>query len=181
MNPQTGFLSLKLRARAVTGAGGRAVFAHRAVGAGELLAVWGGNVFTSGQLMAAPPSVTRLAIQVDEEMFLVSTTEGPADWINHSCSPNAGLRGQVVLVAMRDIRKGEQICYDYAMSDGSDYDVFRCECGSPLCRGMVTGGDWNLPSLQSRYAGFFSPYIERRIDAASTWTGRSLTSQATMR
>ncbi len=54
---------------------------------------------------------------------------------------------------------------DYAMCDGSPYDEFDCECGSPLCRGRVTGEDWRNPELWQRYAGHFSPYLARRIDA----------------
>ena len=36
-------------------------------------------------------------------------------------------------------------------------------CGTPSCRGLITGGDWKLPELQERYAGFFSSYITRKI------------------
>jgi hypothetical protein len=28
----------------------------------------------------------------------------------------------------------------------------------------VTGSDWALPELQKRYKGYFSPYLQRRID-----------------
>jgi hypothetical protein len=50
------------------------------------------------------------------------------------------------------------------MSDGSPYDEFDCACGSPLCRGRVTGDDWQRHDLQARYAGYFSPYLQRRIE-----------------
>lgn len=77
---------------------------------------------------------------------------------------NAGLSGQTGLVAIRAIQPGEEICYDYAMSDGSPYDEFRCKCGAVDCRARVTGNDWALPHLQRRYAGYFTPYLQRRID-----------------
>ena len=108
----------------------------------------------------------RLSIQIEEDLYLVTGSEGPADWVNHSCDPNAGLVGQIVLVALRDIRPGDEICFDYATTDGSPYDEFDCGCGSPRCRGHVTGDDWRLPALQARYAGHFSPYIQKRIDNA---------------
>jgi hypothetical protein len=107
-------------------------------------------------------------LQVDDDAFLLSTAEGPADWINHSCDPNAGLRGQISLVAMRDIRRGEEICFDYATSDGSDYDEFDCHCGSVLCRGRISGDDWQRRDLIERYEGYFSPYLARRIGATRT-------------
>ena len=83
--------------------------------------------------------------------------------VNHSCSPNCGMSGQTLVVAMRDIAPGEELTYDYAMSDGSPYDEFECHCGRPECRGKVTGSDWMRPELQVRYRGYFSPYLARRI------------------
>ena len=68
-----------------------------------------------------------------------------------------------ILDILRDIAPDEEICIDYAMCDGSPYDEFECHCGRPNCRGRVTGNDWQLPALQSRYAGYFIPYLQRRI------------------
>jgi hypothetical protein len=140
------------------------VFAQHAIPAGERLAVWGGEVITREMLNQLPSTARRLTLQVEEGLYLISSQEGPGDWINHSCDPNAGLRGQIVLVAMRDIALGEEIRFDYAMSDGSPYDEFECSCGAPNCRGRVTGHDWLRPELRERYAGYFSPYLQRRIE-----------------
>jgi hypothetical protein len=83
------------------------------------------------------------------------------------------MRGNAVVVALRDIRPGEVVTYDYAMSDGSDYDEFDCSCGTAQCRGRVTGNDWMLPELQLRYRGSFSPYLAARIATlAGTGAGR---------
>jgi hypothetical protein len=83
--------------------------------------------------------------------------------INHACEPNCGIRGDVVLVALRDIAVGEELAYDYAMSDASDYDEFACRCGASGCRGRIKGTDWRNPVLQARYAGHFTTYVEKRI------------------
>lgn len=66
---------------------------------------------------------------------------------------------------MRPIGPGEEVTIDYAMCDGSPYDEFACACGSARCRGRVTGNDWRDPALWERYAGHFSPYLQRRIAA----------------
>jgi hypothetical protein len=71
---------------------------------------------------------------------------------------------------MRDIKKDEEITFDYAMvvseSVGSSI-IFEmeCECGSPVCRKRITESDWMLPELQRRYNGYFSQYIQEKIDA----------------
>jgi hypothetical protein len=159
------YLSPNLEGRQLSEKGGRGVFACAPIRAGEIVAVWGGDVVTGEELARLPQNrLTSLAVQVDENLYLVTTKEGPGDWINHSCNPNAGLRGQITLVAMRDITPGEEVCIDYAMTDGSPYDEFECACGAPDCRGRVGGDDWRNPALWEKYAGFFSPYLQRRIE-----------------
>jgi hypothetical protein len=88
----------------------------------------------------------------------------PADFINHSCDPNCGLQGQIILVAMTDIQPGEEVTFDYAMTDSSPFDEFDCSCASPRCRGKVTRDDWKLPDLWQRYEGYFSTYLGNRIN-----------------
>jgi len=155
---------------------GKGVLAVDTILAGEVVAIFGGAVYDGQAYRRLSPEQARLGIQVDEDHFLVSRVEGAGDWVNHSCEPNLGLRGQIVLVALRDIEAGEELCFDYAMSDGCDYDAFECRCGAKRCRGQVTGNDWRNPSLWKRYEGYFSPYLARRIarlrwgEVADDWT-----------
>lgn len=90
---------------------------------------------------------------------------GPSWYMNHSCDPNVGSLPDIYRgVAMRDIEPGEEITYDYAMTDSGDYDM-ECFCGKPNCRGRVTGADWMRPELQERYRGYFQKNIQAKIDA----------------
>lgn len=161
------WLSPKLARRENAEKAGHGIYAVAPVAAGELLAVWGGRVATGADVAAMADR--RYTLQVEDDLFLVPA--GPVDdaeLINHSCVPNAGLSGQIGLVALRDIRAGEEVCYDYAMSDASPLTMgFGCACGEPGCRGRVEADDWTRPELQRRYAGHFSPYIARRIEAAA--------------
>jgi hypothetical protein len=160
-----GYLSPKLEGRLNPAKGGFGVYARQRVSTGELLVVWGGSVVDFQTLKTLPAIKQIRSVQVEEDRYLVShSTNDPADYFNHCCEPNAGLAGQIALVALRDIEPGEEVCFDYAMSDASSYDEFECECGQPTCRKLVTGNDWMLPDLQGRYAGHFSPYIQRRIE-----------------
>jgi hypothetical protein len=72
---------------------------------------------------------------------------------------------EVTLVARRDIAQDEELTADYAMWEADENHVMRwaCVCGSPRCRGRVTGQDWRLPELPQRYRGHFSPLINQRI------------------
>jgi hypothetical protein len=146
--------------------GGKAVFAREVIEPDELIGVWSGRIVTADQLDELPEEIRRHTVQVEEGLYLASLTANDApDFINHSCEPNAGLDGQVAIVALHRILPGEEVTIDYAMCDGSAYDEFDCACGSHLCRGRVTGDDWRNPVLWERYAGHFSPYLARRIEA----------------
>lgn len=160
------FLSPKCTVSTDGDKGGRSVLAATDIAAGELIAVWSGKLVNRDGLDLLPPKLRRFSLQVEEGLYLASLNEHEgADYINHSCAPNAGLSGQISLVALRDIAAGEEITYDYAMTDGSAYDEFPCGCGAATCRGRVSGDDWRRPELWSRYRGHFSPYLQRRIDA----------------
>lgn len=159
------YLSPKLHAAAHPEKGGMGVYAREFVAKGERLMVWGGAIVDDAHLQELPEVLRSHSVQVEEGLYLASViADDDADFINHSCAPNAGLNGQIVVVAMRDIHPGEEVCFDYAMSDSSPYDEFTCQCGTPVCRGRVTGNDWMRPELQERYQGYFSPYLQRRIE-----------------
>ena len=161
------YLSPKLEGRESHKGGGHAVFAVEPVAKGELLVVWGGVILTAAQLDQIAGDLTYLGVQVEADLYLWPPEAGPADWVNHSCAPNAGLDGQIALVALRDIGVGEEICFDYAMTDSSPYDEFVCQCGAQECRGRITGQDWRIPALQQAYAGYFAPYLARWIAGGS--------------
>ena len=128
--------------------GGRAVFARDVIEQGELIAIWSGRIVGADELDELPSEIRRHTVQVEEALYLASITEAePPDFINHSCEPNAGLEGQIAIVALQRIQPGDEVTIDYAMCDGSPYDEFECGCGSAICRGRVTGDDWRNPML----------------------------------
>jgi len=158
----TSFYSPKIEAR--PNQNGKGIFACERIEQGEQVLVRGGEVMPRQVFDRLHPTLRSISVQIEEDLFLVPRTIGPGEMVYHSCNPNAGLVGQIALVALRDVEPGEEICFDYAMSDGSDYDEFECGCGQPNCRRRITGNDWRIPQLQERYRGHFSPYLQRRID-----------------
>lgn len=162
----TAYLTEKCEVQNRDVTGGKAVYARDIIEPGELIGVWSGRIIPAEALDELPEAIRRHTVQVEEEFYLASfSADEPPDFINHSCDPNAGLDGQIALVALHRIHPGEEVTIDYAMCDGSPYDEFECACGSAICRGRVTGEDWRNPELWERYAGHFSPYLERRIRA----------------
>ena len=159
------YLNPKCEARSKP-SGGCGVFAILPINKGELVSLWGGTIVHTSQLDPSMPRFTQRVLQIDEELYILTAeAKEPNDCFNHSCDPNLGFTGQIGLVTMRDIESGEELTFDYAMSDGGSYDEFECHCGLPTCRHKVTGNDWKLPELWRKYEGYFSPYLTRRIEA----------------
>jgi len=164
INSSFSYLNSKCEARDHAG-GGCGVFTNYIISKGELVSLWGGRIVRKEELNPSMPRFTQRALQVDDGFYLLTAEEKePNDCFNHSCDPNLGFFGQIGLVALRDIQPGEELRFDYAMSDGEPYDEFECTCGSSICRRKITGADWKLPELRNKYKGFFSPYIARRIE-----------------
>jgi SET domain-containing protein len=64
----------------------------------------------------------------------------PAKYINHSCEPNADSINDdehIWIEATRDIKKDEEITYDYCL-DTDDFEDHPCRCGSKNCKGYLT-------------------------------------------
>jgi len=143
---------------------GIGAFATAPIAAGSTVSVFGGYVCDREQFASLPEYRQTHSLQIDDHLFMVcDEASEPADFLNHSCEPNCGISGSIMLVALRDIAAGEELTFDYAMCDDDPYDEFECACESPQCRLKVTGNDWMLRELHDRYRGYFSHYLARRI------------------
>ena len=74
--------------------------------------------------------------------------------INHSCNPNcevAGVGLKVWVYAIRDIKKGEELSYDYGFGYDEYYKDFPCRCGSKNCVGYIVreGSRWRIKRQKS--------------------------------
>ena len=145
---------------------GRGLFAEADINEGYIVAVKGGHIVTRDLLQQLAPRLGLAEIQIADDLFICPVTEeereGSMIFSNHSCEPNIGMRGQIVFVAMRDIRAGEELTHDWAMTDDDDSSI-ECRCGTASCRGTITGKDWQLRELQERYRGYFSAYLAQKI------------------
>lgn len=76
-------------------------------------------------------------LQIGEERFL--DLDDRSRQINHSCEPNAGIRGKCELVATRSIQRGEEVTFDYSTTVGktSHWWSMQCRCGAPSCRSRI--------------------------------------------
>lgn len=149
---------------------GHGVFAEENIQRDDIIAIFGGHIMHIQDEPVFSDGRGDYALQITEDFVLGPSSHDEieaADFFNHSCDPNAGFRGQIVLVAMRNIAANEQVTFDYAMcldsSAGMKYE-FQCTCGSAECRKTITNSDWRIPRLQERYGGYFQWYLQEKCN-----------------
>ena len=75
--------------------------------------------------------------------------------INHSCNPNCEVFGKglkVWVYAMKNIKKGEELSYDYGFSFDENFRQFPCNCRSKNCVGYIVreGSRWRIKKLKRK-------------------------------
>lgn len=132
---------------------GRAVFANRPLQQGERV------LHTTGH-KAVKQSMYTIQIGINQHF----DPAPPVRYLNHSCEPNLGVRtnaeGLPDFYALRDIAYGEELTFDYAMTE---YDIVmadvRCQCGADRCRGRL-GRYQDLPDdIKAEYGDYVSDYL----------------------
>lgn len=74
----------------------------------------------------------------------------PYNCFNHSCNPNAGIRNNGILFALRDINLGDEIMYDYSTTVDDVIWNMECACLEKNCRKII--GDFqSLPHVQKEF------------------------------
>lgn len=149
----------------------KGVFAKEKIKKGEIVAVAGGYIMTLDEVKQLPLVLEYLSFQVEENLFIgiKNNKEMEDNWrFNHSCDANLGQRGQLSLVAIREIRKGEELTFDYATTlfniKGVPAFEMKCECGLKNCRKIITDNDWKIPELQKKYKGYFQNFLQEKIN-----------------
>ncbi len=160
------YISPKAAKGRPSGIAGRGLIAVQLIARDEVVAIKGGHIVDTATLNRLPERLQNSDIQIADDFHLVALEESEYEqvmlFINHSCEPNVGFAGNIVLVAMRDIEPGEELATDYALFDDSS-ESMECSCGTPSCRGVIDGQDWRRPELQRRYGPYFSAYLLRRL------------------
>jgi SET domain-containing protein len=130
---------------------GRGVIATRDIPAGEKLVEYVGEVITPSEAdrrypyEEGKPHHTFLFSVNSRKIIDASHDGNVARWINHSCDPNCEAlveKGRVFIYSLRDIKKGEELVYDYwfVLDEPHTKKVkaeYPCRCGSKKCRGTI--------------------------------------------
>jgi SET domain-containing protein len=141
---------------------GKGVFAKRGFKKGEtILAIDDSRVVTDDNPLR--PELGEYECHCD---YLaggkVILMQPPERHINHCCEPNTYVKeinGVRHVVALKDVRSGEEITYDYCIN-GYGNTVWQCNCGSPKCRKTVHSDFFHLPKeKQLEYLPYLSDWF----------------------
>lgn len=89
-------------------------------------------------------------------------------FFNHACSASSNAKmSNFVLVATRPVPQGEEITYDYGMTEIKEKWHFWCDCGSSACRIVVSNRDYLALGLRSAQRDLLPAYAVSEFNAAS--------------
>ena len=129
------------------------LYANRDIKKGTRIIEYKGKIISSKQSEIDPKFDNGKAI------YLVNTNKrvdldgdfkfNTARLINHSCDPNCEVFGtglKVWVYAMKNIKKGEELSYDYGFGSDADYKNYPCKCGATKCAGYIIreGSRWRI-------------------------------------
>lgn len=149
--------------------GGKGIFAAKEIKKNELISLWGGMVYSAKEidkLSKNYPHFSTHTVSIYKDFYLGPVTMNgldDAEIFNHSCDPNIGIKGQIVLVARRKIQKGEELCFDYDTTETSSEGWFICKCNTKSCRKKIDGSSWKDKKFIKKNWEFLSWYIQEKI------------------
>lgn len=128
---------------------GTGVFAGRDFEVGETICMFGGQRVSVQELRdkiaLGRDDLSCDSFQLGEREYLL--LDEPYVYVNHSCVPNAGFKNETEMVALVDIKKGDELFFDYSTTEWTpqeftEYDYSEwpmpCRCGTVSCRRLVT-------------------------------------------
>ncbi len=145
---------------------GRGVFTSRCFHKGETVVV--------GHRVKILPERTNHSFQMDFNLHI--ELDEPGRLINHSCSPNTGVRnnkfGAYDFVALVDIPSGSEITWDYETTEYVSIAIPKCCCGSPECRLKTLGFKFLPVEIKKKYGEFVADYL--RLATPKSYTMKVL-------
>ena len=153
---------------------GLGLFATAPIAQSESVELLGGTLLTDAHVQAMVDGGQRYdGVGLGPDRNLLIDPSWPGIYGNHSCDPNLWMRDAVTISTRRQIVPGDELTIDYSLFTANPSWSMPCRCGSPLCRGVITGNDWRRSDLQARYRGHFTPFITELIKQQVSYSDRS--------
>ena len=131
----------------------KGLYASKNIKAGTRIIQYKGKIITNSEVERNPK------YDNDKDIYLFDinkrySLDGDYSWniaknINHSCDPNCKVDGtgyKIYVTAIKDIKKNEELTYDYGFSYDEDYKQFPCKCRAKNCCGYIVRSEsrWRI-------------------------------------
>jgi SET domain-containing protein len=137
----------------IHGTGG---FARVDIPSGARVIEYVGEIITKQESLWLCERSNEYIFAIDDDHDLDGDVDwNPARFLNHSCEPNCEAQfadGHIWLVAIRDIRAGEELTFNYGY-DLSDYREHPCCCGAKTCVGYIVAEEFFAQVRRQKSAG----------------------------
>ena len=134
-----------------SGIHGKGVFALADLAEGETILEYVGEVISWREALRRHPHDPKdpnhtFYFHIDDKHVIDGKAGGNSSrWINHACKPNCEADedgGRVFIKALRGIKAGEELFYDYGLIIDARYTKkllaeYPCWCGAKKCRGTL--------------------------------------------
>ena len=142
---------------------GKGLFANKNFRKGEKILYWKGKTIETDDPSKFSPEIRDHWHPIDQKgkKIVYILPEEPWMYMNHSCEPNAGIKNNRTLVAMRLVKKGEEILIDYStlFIEGWEMD---CKCGSKTCRKKILTFDKLSKKDKDRLKDYVTTYVKKK-------------------
>jgi hypothetical protein len=82
-------------------------------------------------------------------------------YMNHSCEGNVGFNKKGDFITRRDVKKGEELTYDYGLAESNPAFKMTCKCAIKNCRRTITGNDWKDENFRATNLSYMLPRLRR--------------------
>lgn len=113
---------------------GRGVFANCDFKKGEVVIKWNTDIVLTDEEVKNLPKNEKKYISPFRGKYLLQ--QPPARFVNHSCDPNTKVVDDSSDMAIKNIKKGEEITSDYSIFFAPD-EIMECNCKSKKCKKII--------------------------------------------
>jgi len=84
-------------------------------------------------------------------------------YINHHCNGNVGFNAEGSFITIDDVKKDQELFYDYGLAISNPNYKLICRCGAVNCRKTITGNDWKTPDYRRKNTKYMLPELKEYI------------------
>ncbi|MBX4195490.1 SET domain-containing protein-lysine N-methyltransferase [Candidatus Parcubacteria bacterium] len=134
---------------------GKGAFATKDFEKGDIIFIFKGRVYKRDNKNVQDTFANPDSIGIDKNTWIDPIRD--FHFINHSCDPNMGIKGRVTFCALKNIRKGEELTFDYSINEADPRWHMKCNCGARNCRKVIK----SVQSLPVNIYKHYMPFVPR--------------------